>query len=97
MTRNQSLLFLAAAFTFNALMYVFGASATDINEYGAITVFSAGIAYAVGGVAIPLLIVATWGLIVFIREKAFPENFIKISAQFSAALLILIALGDLLS
>jgi hypothetical protein len=97
MTRNQSLLFFAAAFAFNALMYVFGAPATDINEYGAITVFSEGIAYAVGGVVIPLLIVATWGLIVFIKKKAFPENFIKISAQFSAVLLILFALGDLLS
>ena len=78
-------------------MYVFGAPATDINEHGPITIFSEGIAYAVGGVAIPLLIVATWGLIVFIRKKAFPENFIKISAQFSAVLLILLALVDLLS
>ena len=97
MTRNQSLILFIVAFVFTALMFVLGSPATDIKEYGAITVFSFGIAYAVGSIALPLLIVAIWVLVVFIRKKAFPDNFIKVFAQFSTVFLMLGALGALLS
>lgn len=85
-----------AAFTFDIVMHLLGVSATERQRFGASTLFFGGIASAVGSIAIPLVVVAIWGLIRFTRKRAFPEHFIKISAQLLAAFAILGALVTLL-
>lgn len=97
MTRTQSLIAFILAFIFNTLTFYFRAPATDIDKHGALEVLIAGIAFSLGSIALPLVIVAIWGLVVFIRKKALPDNFITRSAQLSAVFLIGSAFTELIS
>jgi hypothetical protein len=97
MSRTQSLIFFIVAFIFNTLTFYFRASATDIDKHGALEVLMGGVAFSLGSIALPCVLVAIWGLVVFIRKNALPANFITRFAQLAAVFLIGSAFTELIS
>jgi hypothetical protein len=97
MTRIQSLIIFTVAFIVNTLTYYFSAPATDIDKLGKIGVLFFGIGSSFGSIILPLTMVTIWAIIVFLRKKRFPSNFVPLSAQLSAVFLIGSAFTTLIS